>query len=72
VHEVRAPVSGTVIRVAVDEGQLIAEDEPIATIDDGAAEVVVVTQVPGVVRELHAELRGTVGAGDLVARIDES
>jgi multidrug efflux pump subunit AcrA (membrane-fusion protein) len=72
VHDVRAPVSGTVIRVVVDEGQLIAEEEAIATIDDGATEVVVVTQVPGVVRELDVELGGTVRAGDVIARIDES
>jgi biotin carboxyl carrier protein len=72
VHDVRAPVDGTVIRIAVDEGQLIAEDEAIATIDDGAAEVVVVTRVPGVVRELHVDPRGTVRVGDVIARIDES
>jgi biotin carboxyl carrier protein len=72
VHDVRTPVSGTVVRVVVDEGQLIAEEEAIATIDDGAAEVVVVTQVPGVVRELDVEPGGTVRAGDVVARIDES
>jgi multidrug efflux pump subunit AcrA (membrane-fusion protein) len=58
--------------VAVDEGQLIAEEDAIATIDDSTAEVVVVTQVPGVVRELYLEVGGTVRAGDVIARIDES
>ena len=29
-YEVRAIVSGTVVRLVVDEGQLIAEDEPLA------------------------------------------
>jgi biotin carboxyl carrier protein len=72
VHDVRAPVSGTVIRVTADEGQLIAEEEAIATIDDGETEVVVVTQVPGVVRELYVEPRGAVRAGDVIARIDEA
>jgi multidrug resistance efflux pump len=65
-------VSGTVVRVSADEGQLIAEEEAIATIDDGATEVVVVTQVPGVVRELYVEPRRAVQAGDVIARIDES
>ena len=39
-------VSGTVVRVVVDEGQLIAEEDPIAAIDDSGTEVVVVTQCP--------------------------
>jgi multidrug efflux pump subunit AcrA (membrane-fusion protein) len=72
VHDVRTPVGGTVVSVAVDEGQLIAEEDAIATIDDSAAEVVVVTQVPGVVRELYLDVGGTVRAGDVIARIDES
>jgi biotin carboxyl carrier protein len=72
VHDVRAPVGGTVIRVTADEGQLIAEEEAIATIDDGTTEVVVVTHVPGVVRELYVEPRRTVQAGEVIARIDES
>ena len=71
-HDVRTPVSGTVVSLAVDEGQLIAEEDAIATIDDSAAEVVVLTQVPGVVRELYVDVGGTVRAGDVIARIDES
>jgi biotin carboxyl carrier protein len=72
VHDVRTPVGGTVVRVTVDEGQLIAEEEPIAAIDDDGREVEVVTTVPGVVRELYVEPRQVVRRGDLVARIDES
>ena len=71
-HDVRTPVSGSVVSVSVDEGQLIAEEDAIATIDDSSAEVVVVTQVPGVVRELYLDVGGTVRAGDVIARIDES
>jgi biotin carboxyl carrier protein len=72
VHDVRATVTGTVSRVVVDEGQLIAEDEPIAVVDDAGAEVEVVTTVPGVVRELYVEGGQMVQRGDIVARIDES
>jgi pyruvate carboxylase len=71
-HDVRATTSGTVSRVVVDEGQLIAEEEPIAVVDDAGTELEVVTTVPGVVRELYVERGQTVRAGDLVARIDES
>jgi multidrug efflux pump subunit AcrA (membrane-fusion protein) len=72
VHDVRAAVSGTVAQVVVDEGQMIAEEDPIATIDDGGNEVVVSTTVPGVVRELYIEPGRVVSAGQVVARIDES
>ena len=71
-HDVRAAVSGTVAQVVVDEGQMIAEEDPIATIDDGGNEVVVSTTVPGVVRELYIEPGRVVSAGQVVARIDES
>lgn len=71
-HDVRTPVSGTVVVVAVDEGQLIAEEDAIATIDDSGTRIVVVTKVPGVVRELEVDVGGTVRAGDVIARIDES
>ncbi len=72
VYDVRTPVSGTVVRVVVDEGQMIAEEDPVAAIDDDGVETVVVTQVPGVVRELYIEGGRPVSAGDVIARIDES
>ena len=71
-HDVRTAVSGTVAQVVVDEGQMIAEEDPIATIDDDGNEVVVSTTVPGVVRELYIEPGRVVSAGQLIARIDES
>jgi multidrug efflux pump subunit AcrA (membrane-fusion protein) len=72
VYDVRTAVSGTVAQVVVDEGQMIAEEDPIATINDGGTEVVVSTTVPGVVRELYIEPGRVVSAGQVIARIDES
>ena len=71
-YDVRTPVSGTVVEVLVDEGQLIAEEDPIAAIDENGVENVVATKVPGVVRELYVEPGRSVSAGDVIARIDES
>ena len=71
-YDVRSAVSGTVSQVVVDEGQLIAEEDPIAVIDDSGTDVVVVTTVPGVVRELYIEPGRIVTTGDVIARIDES
>ena len=71
-HDVRAPVDGTVTAVPVDEGQLVAEEDEIAHVRTDAEVVVVVTEVPGVVRELYAEPGRLVRAGDVLAMIDES
>lgn len=65
-------VGGTVVRVVVDEGQLIAEDEPLAFVDAQGVETAIVTAVPGVVRELYVERGNSVSANDVVAQIDES
>ena len=71
-YEVRAMVSGTVVRVVVDEGQLIAEDEPLAFVDADGVEAEIVTAVPGVVRELYVDRGTVVRPNDVVASIDES
>jgi len=65
-------VSGTVVRVVVDEGQLIAEDEPLAFVDAEGVEAEIVTAVPGVVRELYVDRGTVVRPNDVVASIDES
>lgn len=65
-------MAGTVAVVPVDEGQLIAEDEEIARVRTDDELVVVVTEVPGVVRELDAVPGRTVRVGDVLARIDEA
>ena len=65
-------VSGTVVRVVVDEGQLIAEDEPLAFVDADGVEAEIVTAVPGVVRELYVDRGTVVRPNDDVASIDES
>jgi multidrug resistance efflux pump len=58
--------------VPVDEGQLVAEEDEIARVRTDGEIVVVVTDVPGVVRELYAEPGRSVRAGDVLAMIDES
>jgi pyruvate carboxylase len=72
VYDVRADVTGTVVRAVVEEGQLIAEEEPIAVVDVDGSEAEIVTAIPGVVRELYIDAGSAVNAGDVVARIDES
>ena len=71
-HEIRAEVPANVWQVVVDEGQLVAEGDEIVILESMKMEIPVVTEVPGVVRELHVEPNAAVQAGDLIALIDES
>jgi len=71
-YELRSSHEGTVVRVEVDEGQMVGEDDEIAVLDTERGRVVVVTDVPGVVRELYVEAGYPVTPGRVVALIDES
>jgi biotin carboxyl carrier protein len=71
-YELRAARGGQVVRVEVDEGQMVAEDDEIALLQSDAGPFVLVTDVPGVVRELYVEAGLTIGAGAVVALVDES
>jgi pyruvate/2-oxoglutarate dehydrogenase complex dihydrolipoamide acyltransferase (E2) component len=71
-YELRSSSEGTVIRVEVDEGQMVAEDDEIAMLETENGRVAVVTDVPGVVRELYVEAGYSVTPGTVIALIDES
>lgn len=60
------------ISVAVDEGQMVAEGDELATVDTADGSASIETDVPGVVRELYVERGARVEAGAVVALIDES
>jgi len=51
---------------------MVAEEDEIATLETESGRVVVLTDVPGVVRELYVEAGSPVTPGTLVALIDES
>jgi multidrug efflux pump subunit AcrA (membrane-fusion protein) len=72
VYELRARVAGRVEQVEVDEGQLVAEEDVIAIVDSAGERVDVLTDVPGVVRELYLERGRQLLEGEIVALIDES
>ena len=71
--EIRAPEGGTIVEVPVGEGQMVAEEDEIVRLRtrDGN-DLVVITAVPGVVRELYVTRGAVVVAGDPLAAIDES
>jgi biotin carboxyl carrier protein len=51
---------------------MVAEGDEIVVLESMKMEIPVITEVPGVVRELHVEPDGVVQEGDLIALIDES
>jgi biotin carboxyl carrier protein len=71
-HEIRAEITANVWQVRVEEGQLVGEGDEIVVLESMKMEIPVITEVPGVVRELHVEPAQTVQEGDLIALIDES
>ena len=71
-HEIRAEITANVWQVAVDEGQMVAEGDEIVILESMKMEIPVVTEVPGVVRELHVAPEDVIQEGDLIALIDES
>jgi len=71
-HEIRAEITANVWQVTVDEGQLVAEGDELVILESMKMEIPVVTEVPGVVRELHVAPDDVVQEGDVIALIDES
>ncbi len=71
-HEIRAEITANVWQVRVEEGQMIAEGDELMVLESMKMEIPVITEVPGVVRELHVAPDDVVQEGDLLALIDES
>lgn len=71
-HEIRAEITANVWQVSVEEGQLVAEGDQLVILESMKMEIPVITEVPGVVRELHVTADDVVQEGDLIALIDES
>ena len=70
--EIRAEITANVWKIVVDEGQAVAEGDEIAILESMKMEIPVVTETPGIVRELHVVEGQTVREGDLIALIDEA
>jgi biotin carboxyl carrier protein len=70
--EIRAEITANVWKIVVDEGQAVAEGDEIAILESMKMEIPVITETPGIVRELHVAEGQTVREGDLIALIDEA
>src|SRR5471030_1481097 len=65
--EIRAEITANVWQVVVEVGQMIAEGDEICILESMKMEIPVITEVPGVVRELDVEPGQTVQEGDRIA-----
>jgi biotin carboxyl carrier protein len=70
--EIRAEITANVWQVTVEEGQMVAEGDEICILESMKMEIPVITETPGVVRELYVAPEQTVQEGDLIALIDEN
>ena len=71
-HEIRAELTANVWQVPVEEGQMVAEGDEIVILESMKMEIPVVTQEPGVVRELNVQPGDVVQEGDIIAVIDDT
>ena len=70
--EIRAEITANVWQVVAEVGSMVAEGDEICILESMKMEIPVITEVPGVVRELYVAPEQTVQEGDLIALIDES
>ena len=70
--EIYAEITANVWQVTAEVGSLVAEGDEICILESMKMEIPVVTEVPGVLRELDVEPGQTVQEGDRIALIDES
>ncbi len=70
--EIRAEITANVWQVVAEVGTMVAEGDEICILESMKMEIPVITEVPGVLRELHVVPEQVVHEGDLIAIIDES
>lgn len=70
--EILAPLDGKIVRIFVDVGDAVEEDEPLAMIEALKNEMPISSPIDGTVKELHVEEGESVQADALLAVIEES
>jgi biotin carboxyl carrier protein len=69
--EVFAPLDGKIVRVFVEKGEEIEEDEPILTIEALKMEMPISSPVDGKINAMNVREGQTVKADELLVIIDE-
>ncbi|GAA2071780.1 biotin carboxylase N-terminal domain-containing protein [Aeromicrobium halocynthiae] len=64
-----SPMQGTVVKIAVEEGQQVAEGDQVVVIEAMKMEQPITAHKSGTLTGLKAEIGATVGAGEVIAEI---
>ena len=67
-----SPMQGTVVKIAVEEGQQVAEGDQVVVIEAMKMEQPITAHKSGTLTGLKAELGATVGAGEVIAEIADA
>ena len=70
--EVMAPMVGKIVKVLVEVGQEVAEDEPLVMLEAMKVEMPVVAPEDGTVSAIHVQEGDTVEGDTLIIELDES
>lgn len=70
--ELRADRPATILDLLVDEGTMVAEEDPVVALDGPEGPMAMAVTVPGVLREWFVQPGDTCLPGDVLAIIDES
>jgi acetyl-CoA/propionyl-CoA carboxylase, biotin carboxylase, biotin carboxyl carrier protein len=67
---VRAPMQGTIVKVLVEEGQVVSADEPVCILEAMKMESEVRSQKAGTVSEVRVEAGQTVSSGETLISVE--
>jgi biotin carboxyl carrier protein len=70
VQEIRAPITGSMWRVLVREGDAVAEGDEVAIIESMKLEIPVEADGPGTVTRVHVADGASVAEGQVLLEID--
>jgi acetyl-CoA carboxylase biotin carboxyl carrier protein len=68
--EIKAPMGGKVIKVSVNVGDSIAEDDEVAVLEAMKMEMPILSEEDGTVAEIKVEAGQTVEAEQVIALLD--
>jgi acetyl-CoA carboxylase biotin carboxyl carrier protein len=69
--EIRSEVTGTVWKILVNEGDRVAEEDPLMILESMKMEIAVESTADGTVSSIVVKENDAISAGDLACIIDE-
>ena len=70
VGEIKAPISGVVVKVNVKEGDRVTEGDIVVVLESMKMQMLLQTPVNGIVKSVHVNLGVQLAKGDLIVKIE--